>query len=157
MNTTNNGTDIIGDCVKLINEALPIMSRAHPGYPYVEVKPCGEAILARNDMPHVSLFATSLTQDTVYVNMNLPGIQRTLKELAESGAPWTDFQAVRYEFVTIEPTSTTVYPFLPVSSIPVSTIPVSTIPVPTIPNSTSFINGGVLVNEPVAQGIPEQK
>ncbi|EEU47410.1 uncharacterized protein NECHADRAFT_77796 [Fusarium vanettenii 77-13-4] len=151
MNTTNNGTDIIGDCVKLINEALPIMSMTHPGYPYVQVKPCGDTILARNDMPHVSLFATSLTQGIVYVNMNLPGIQRTLKELAESGAPWTDFQAVRYEFVTIEPNSTTVYP-----SLPVSTIPASTIPVPAIPNSMNFLNS-VSVNGSLAQETPEQK
>ncbi|KAI8674918.1 hypothetical protein NCS57_00391300 [Fusarium keratoplasticum] len=146
MNTTNNGIDIIGDCVRLINEALPIMSMTHVGYPYVEVPACGRAILVRDDMPHVCLFASSLTQGTVYVNMNLPGIQRTLKELAESGAPWTEFQAVRYEFVTIEPNSTIVQ----------SALPVSTIPMPTIPDSITFLND-VSVSDSLAQGFPEQK
>ncbi|UPK91364.1 hypothetical protein LCI18_002299 [Fusarium solani-melongenae] len=98
MNTTINGIDIIGDCVRLINEALPRMCLTHIGYPYIEVSvhPC--VILSHDALPHIKLWAQSLAGVAVCVNMDLPGIQRTLKELAESGAPWTDFQAVRYQF-----------------------------------------------------------
>lgn len=99
MNPINNGIDIIGDCVRLINEALPMMNQTHFGYPYVQVStghPC--VILKHDALPHLNLWAQSLADFAVCVNMSLPGIQRTLKELAESGAPWTDFQAVRYYF-----------------------------------------------------------
>ncbi|RSL70309.1 hypothetical protein CEP54_001804 [Fusarium duplospermum] len=141
MTTTNNGIDIIGDCVRLVNEALPLMPLTHAGYPYVEVLVCGSVILRQENMPHVFLVASSKAGFTVYVNMDLPGIKRTLKELAESGAPWTEFQAVRYEFVTIDLNPT---------------VPVPTIPVSTVPNSITFPNG-VSIDDSFPQGFPEQE
>ncbi|KAL2689957.1 hypothetical protein Neosp_004022 [[Neocosmospora] mangrovei] len=100
MNPANNGIDFIGDCVRLIKEALPLMRLTHIGYPYIEVSvhPC--VILTYDAIPHINLCARSLAGIAVCVNMDLPGIRRTLGELAESGAPWTDFQAVRYYFDT---------------------------------------------------------
>ncbi|RSM18004.1 hypothetical protein CDV31_003102 [Fusarium ambrosium] len=135
----NNGIDIIGDCVRLVNEALPLMPLTHASYPYVEVPVCGCIILKQDDLPHVGLYAYSKAGFTVYVNMDLPGIKRTLNELAESGAPWTEFQAVRYEFVTIDLNSTIAQPTLS-----------------TVPNSITFPNG-VSISDTFTPGFSEPK
>ncbi|KAL6361784.1 hypothetical protein LRP88_05260 [Fusarium phalaenopsidis] len=140
MNPINNGTDIIGDCVRLINEALPRMCLTHIGYPYIEVSvhPC--VILSHDAIPHINLCAQSLAGVVVCVNMGLPGIQRTLKELAESGAPWTDFQAVRYQFAAPVCNSTVVDSTIINSSVANSTVVSSGVVEPAVPDSINLDN-----------------
>ncbi|KAJ4133321.1 hypothetical protein NW754_016130 [Fusarium falciforme] len=140
MDPINNGTDIIGDCVRLINEALPRMCLTHIGYPYIEVSvhPC--VILSHDAMPHINLCAQSLAGVAVCVNMGLPGIQRTLKELAESGAPWTDFQAVRYQFATPVCNSTVVDSTTVNSGVVSSTVVSSGVVEPAVPDSINLDN-----------------
>lgn len=100
MNTFDNGVNFIRECVRLVNEAMPTMYRLHANYPIIKVPAAGGVILSDDKIPHATLWAWSLTGDVVCVNMSLQGIQRTLRELAESGAPWADFQAVRYQFMS---------------------------------------------------------
>ncbi|KAJ4193985.1 hypothetical protein NW755_002752 [Fusarium falciforme] len=72
--------------------------------------------------------------------MGLPGIQRTLKELAESGAPWTDFQAVRYQFATPVCNSTVVDSTTVNSGVVSSTVVSSGVVEPAVPDSINLDN-----------------
>ncbi|KAJ4327056.1 hypothetical protein N0V84_002556 [Fusarium piperis] len=118
MNTISSGTEFIRDCVRLVNEAMPTMYTLHANYPIIEVSANGGIVLSDTKIPNVNLWAFSLTGSDVSVNMSLQGIQRTLRELAESGAPWADFQAVRYQFMSTECISTIVEPAMLESTIP---------------------------------------
>ncbi|KAJ3467392.1 hypothetical protein FSOLCH5_004136 [Fusarium solani] len=72
--------------------------------------------------------------------MGLPGIQRTLKELAESGAPWTDFQAVRYQFAAPVCNSTIINSGVANSTIVNSTVVSSGVVEPAVPDSINLDN-----------------
>ncbi|KAM0439893.1 hypothetical protein ACHAPT_000991 [Fusarium lateritium] len=102
METLNNGIDLTVDCKWLVREVLPSMYPSD-SFPHVKVDATPTIILWHPGIWTVSLWAWSLTSEHVYVNMSLPGVHRTLKELAESGAPWTDFQAIRYQFFATGP------------------------------------------------------
>ncbi|KAF5010666.1 hypothetical protein FDECE_3174 [Fusarium decemcellulare] len=91
-------------CKRLVEEMLPAWYDP-PGNESAVVGTSPTIVLANGDNT-VGLWGRSLAPCTLMVNMSLPGIRRTLKELAESGAPWTDFQAVRYQFIVIEPPET---------------------------------------------------
>ncbi|KAK1763144.1 hypothetical protein QBC33DRAFT_623162 [Phialemonium atrogriseum] len=94
------------DCQALIDELYPLVFVAGSEHILIEANP--RKILQDDGARPVALYAQSLSGQSVYVNMRLPGIKRVLSLLAKDGVGQSvDHKGVRYQFVMNSTTATT--------------------------------------------------
>ncbi|KAF4972831.1 hypothetical protein FZEAL_9512 [Fusarium zealandicum] len=87
----------IRDCIQLADMTMPNLYAAKTAWTFVETKPT--VVLVDSSVTKVAIWGKSLSGFTQCVKMSLPTLRDQLRELAESGAAWTDYLSVRFQFV----------------------------------------------------------